>query len=191
MCTTAPTTKICSVCRLPQPTDQFTKHGGHRDGLGSNCHTCRNELARAWRQRRRLAQTNPDAPQSFKAIKSPPKPKPLPTVDPELVIDIPGVWEVQNRGRGTRSFNFTSLVDNSTFSFPTFREARQARAEMMDAFRQQAVFESVHRRLLAREHSVKFHSGLPHSPLRFVEQSSVLKNPGSLQREKCLPPARF
>jgi hypothetical protein len=77
-------------------------------------------------------------------IAKPQKPAPSVTpATPELIVDVPGIYEVENRGRGTRSFNFTSTIDGSTFSFPSFKEAREARQAMMRAFRGQAVFESV------------------------------------------------
>jgi hypothetical protein len=143
MTCTTPTTKICTICRQSKATDQFPKHGGHRDGLGSNCRACVKELARMRREKAR--QTSLDAPQPVKAIKSPANPKTLPSFDSELVIDIPGIFEVQNRGRGYTSYNFTSPVDGSTFTFSSFKEARKGRLEMIKAFRQLAVFESVQR----------------------------------------------
>jgi hypothetical protein len=81
----------------------------------------------------------PQTPQTpkVKKIKAP--------VDPELVIDLPGIYQVENRGKGCISFRFESLIDGSVFSFSSFKEARQTRQEMMDAFRQQVVFESVQR----------------------------------------------
>jgi hypothetical protein len=69
--------------------------------------------------------------------------KSAPSDTPELVIDIPGIYEVQNRGKGYTSFRFESPIDGSIFSFPSWAEARTARKSMMAVFRQQAVFDGV------------------------------------------------
>jgi hypothetical protein len=135
-CTTTPTTKIrhCSICKIAV----IPPHGCNR------CKQCNSDYLKEWRKINRL----PKAPR-------PPKVKKIkPPVDPKLIVDCPGIWEVENRGRDTRTFNFTSLIDSSTFSFPSFREARQARQEMMQAFRQQAVFESVHRQTTGKKPAV-------------------------------------
>jgi hypothetical protein len=157
MTCTTPTTKICTLCKQPKDADQFNKHGGHRDGLGSNCRQCIKEAARMRRAKAvgiQAHQTRPDAPQLVKAIKSLPNPKPLPQVDPELVIDIPGIWEIQNRGKNYITYNFTSPIDQTTFTFSSFKQARQAHQEMMKAFRQQAVFESVRRQSTGKKLAV-------------------------------------
>jgi hypothetical protein len=69
--------------------------------------------------------------------------KPVSNDTPELTIDIPGIYEVENRGKGYTSFRFDSPIDGSVFAFESFKEARKERQQMMSAFRQQAVFESV------------------------------------------------
>jgi hypothetical protein len=64
---------------------------------------------------------------------------------PALIVDLPGIYEVENRGRGTRSFRFESTIDGSVFAFDTFREARMAREKMRGAFEQQSKFDAVQR----------------------------------------------
>jgi hypothetical protein len=90
-------------------------------------------------------QNDPNASDMPTAVLTSEPPKPAPNDTLELVIDIPGIFEVQNRGRGYTSYNFTSPVDGSTFTFSSFKDARKGRQAMMTAFEQQAVFESVFR----------------------------------------------
>jgi hypothetical protein len=54
---------------------------------------------------------------------------------------VPGIFEIQNRGRGYRTFNFTSPIDDSAFSFSSWAEAKKTRQSMMKAFEQQARFD--------------------------------------------------
>jgi hypothetical protein len=93
-------------------------------------------------------------------LKTPPKMK-LPKVqkivvpvDPELVIDLPGIWEIQNRGKNYTTYNFTSPIDQTSFTFSSFREARKARGSMGDVFVQQARFEAVVRQKTGKKPEV-------------------------------------
>jgi hypothetical protein len=121
--------KLCQTCRIEKPISDFYRKTNSGDGRQGACRICQTKT-----NRERLARLSP----------APKKPRKLPP-EPELVIDLPGIWEVENRGRGYRSFNFTSPIDGSTFTFSSFREARQGRNEMMSAWRQQARYESVYR----------------------------------------------
>jgi hypothetical protein len=137
-------TKTCIICKITKNRADFTKHSGHSDGLHSRCRACTNEGNKNRRAKVRQARLEASGVVADVDIAEPQKPAPQTILDaPELIVDVPGIYEVENRGRGTRSFNFTSTIDGSTFSFPSFAEARQARQAMMKAFRQQAVFESV------------------------------------------------
>ncbi|MEZ4614956.1 MAG: hypothetical protein R2867_05490 [Caldilineaceae bacterium] len=40
-------TKVCTKCELEQPVSEFDKHPANRDGLHSNCKTCRGNQRRA------------------------------------------------------------------------------------------------------------------------------------------------
>jgi hypothetical protein len=136
-----PLQKLCIACRVPLPANQFSAHGGHKDGLQSRCKSCTNERSKS----RRL---NLDTPKLPRATKTLPKPKPVPKVipsDPEPIVDIPGIFEVQNRGRGYTSYNFTSPIDQGTFTFSSFKEARAARESMRAEFRQLAAYQNTHR----------------------------------------------
>lgn len=56
-----------------------------------------------------------------------PPPKNVATVKPdapELIVSIPGIYEVQNRGKGYTSFRFESPIDGSVFSFSSFKEGK-------------------------------------------------------------------
>ena len=123
-------------------------------------------------RREKARQTSPDAPQPPQAIKSLPNPKPLPQVDPELVIDLPGIWEIQNRGKNYTTYNFTSPIDQTTFTFPSFRDARKARESMRDVFVQQARFEAVVRQKTGKKPEVEKSSGAL-LPLNFALNSEV------------------
>jgi len=113
----------------------------------------------------RRAKTRPDAPQPVKAIKSLPNPTPLPQVDPELVIDLPGIWEIQNRGKNYTTYNFTSPIDQSTFTFSSFKEARKARESMRDIFVQQAQFEAVVRQKTGKKPQVDVEDDCLEAPI--------------------------
>ena len=126
---TTPTQKTCRLCNVTKNKDKFTNHGGHKDGLQSNCKSCEKKRMRAVRKRalKKAAQSHPSVPNVPPTQSITPPPTKLTTVTPELVIDIPGIFEIQNRGKNYTSYNFTSPIDGSTFSFPSFKEARQAR----------------------------------------------------------------
>ena len=146
---TTPTQKTCRLCKLIKDRDQFVRHDGHKDGLQTRCKACTNETAknRRAKARQKDSQNVPDvSPMSTIA----PPPKPATKVKTELVIDVPGIFEIQNRGKNYTSYNFTSPVDNSTFSFPSFSEARQARKSMMAIFEQQSKFDGVQRQSTGR-----------------------------------------
>jgi hypothetical protein len=64
-------------------------------------------------------------------------------------VDIPGIYEIENRGRGYTSFRFESPIDGSVFSYESFKDARKARQSMMAAFRQLAAYDSTHRQSTA------------------------------------------
>jgi hypothetical protein len=145
MTCTTPTEKICTVCKTPKNTNQFNRHNGHKDKLGSNCKACIKEAVR--KRRLNIPRTpKPPKPPKIKKIKGP--------VDPELVVDLPGIYPVENRGKGYTSFRFDSPIDGSIFSFSSFKEARKERQQMMSAFRQQAVFESVQRQSSGKKPAV-------------------------------------
>jgi hypothetical protein len=143
-CTT--THKTCPACSIEKPSTEFNKHGGHRDKLSTNCRECVKKLARTRRAIEKAAQApqiDPIIP-PISSITPPPQSLSKTILEaPELIVDLPGIYEIEHRGRGTRSFRFESPVDGSVFAFESFKEARKERQQMMTAFRQQAVFESV------------------------------------------------
>jgi hypothetical protein len=116
-------------------------------------HTAR--LARAIRKRR----SDPNASEKPGAVLIAKPQKAQPTVDSELAIVLPGIFEIQNRGKGCTSFNFTSPIDDSTFSFPSFKEARKARESMRGAFEQLAVYENTQTNPRQRRSASGHHEG--------------------------------
>jgi hypothetical protein len=131
-----PTHKFCRACNTTKTGNDFFKDGGHADGLQTRCRACTNERKR-----------NRDAPKLSK-IKKALLPKPAPE-EPEPIVDISGIYEVENRGRGRRSFRFESPIDGSVFSYESFKDARQARQSMMATFKQLAAYDSTHRQSTA------------------------------------------
>jgi hypothetical protein len=134
---TLTTHKTCPTCGTSKPLAQFWKSKFSKYGVQAHCKICQ-----AVRKRGEPSY----APQPVKVSKIAKPPKSVAKVIPEaaeLIVDLPGIYEVQNRGKGYTSFRFESPIDGSVFSFSSFREARTGRQEMMRAFRQQAVFESV------------------------------------------------
>jgi hypothetical protein len=140
-----PLQKTCIACNIPLSANQFSAHGGHRDGLQSRCKSCTNKRSKS----RGDNSDTPKLPRAVKTVKPKP-PKPL-RAEPELIINLPGIFEVENRGRGTRSFRFESPVDGATFAFESFREARAARETMRAEFRQLAAYQNTHRQSTGRK----------------------------------------
>jgi hypothetical protein len=60
--------------------------------------------------RKKATQSHPNVP-PISTITSP-APNVAP-IEPELVIDVPGIFEIQNRSRNYTSYNFTSPIDGS------------------------------------------------------------------------------
>jgi hypothetical protein len=142
-------TKTCRTCKIAKDRADFTNHDGHTDGLSSAYKSCEKKRMRErgakMRALKKAAQSHPIDPDVSPMSTITLPPQSAPTVEPEMAIDIPGIYEVQNRGRGYTSFRFESPIDNSIFSFPSFAEARKARKSMMAVFEQQAKFDAVQR----------------------------------------------
>jgi hypothetical protein len=102
------TGKVCPKCQIEKAAKDFNKHGGHRDKLSTSCKEC---IKRHVQDKRAGAL---EASQPVRATKTLPPQKPAPQVildAPELIVNLPGIYEVENRGRGTRSFRFESTID--------------------------------------------------------------------------------
>jgi hypothetical protein len=91
-----------------------------------------------------------NAPKTVKPpkVKTSTPPKPLKIVAPidlEIAVSMPAIFEVDNRGKGYRTFNFESPIDGSLFSFLSYKEARAARESLRPAICQLENYENVHR----------------------------------------------
>ena len=144
MTCSTPTTKICTICKLPEDTNQFNKHNGQKDGLGSNCRACIKERTR---MRRLNIPRPPKPPQTpkVKKIKAP--------VD-EIAVSMPSIFEVENRGKNYRSFCSESPLDGNIFSFLSYREARAARESFRPAICQMETYENTHRQSTGKKLTV-------------------------------------
>ena len=145
---TIPTHKTCIACSVTKNKDQFVRHGGHKDGLQTKCRSCTNEAnknRRAAKARQKDSQNVPDVPPT-QSITAPPKNVAKSILEaPKLIVSLPGIYEVENRGKGYTSFRFENPVDGSTFAFESFAEARKARKCMVAIFEQQSKFDGVKR----------------------------------------------
>ena len=147
--TPTPIRKTCPKCNEVKDATAFNKHSDHRDKLSTSCKECGKNYLRENRALKRAikkaAQGHPNDPKVPPISTITPSPKSVRSDTPELVVDVPGIYEVQNRGKGYTSFRFESPIDGSVFSFPSFQDARKVRKSMLAVFEQQARFESVHR----------------------------------------------
>jgi hypothetical protein len=120
--------KACQTCKILKPLTDFYRKTNSPLGVQGECRICQRKRSAA----RLLLKPKPAKVHKIVAV-----------VEPELIIDVPGIFEIQNRGKNYTTYNFTNPIDQSTFTFSSFHEARQARESMRDVFIQQARFEAV------------------------------------------------
>lgn len=60
------TQKYCNKCQQWKDTSEFYKHGGHKDGLSSNCKACTNKAVAEYRQTDKGAEVGKRARRKYK-----------------------------------------------------------------------------------------------------------------------------